>query len=107
MDKFNGKVDQMSYWLTTNDTIAAALEREMVEMVKRFPLHLTGFARKTYELLTDEQKRGDWNDLVATFKTKLTIRDSVQEDMRAFMTRVQRPKEGVTEFACNLLKLVG
>ena len=104
IEKFDGNPENLADWLLTYDMDATALDWNEEDMRKRFSLHLTGFARKAYAQL-DEDERDTWEHLVDNFRKTLSLRDNVQTNTKNFCTRVQRPDERVAEFAFTLKTL--
>ena len=105
IEKYDGKPEDLSDWLSAYHMNAHALEWTEAQMAKRFPLHIKGFAIKAYAQLADGEK-DTWEHLVRSFRNKLSLKDAVQTNTNDFFNRVQKPEERVVEYAISLKTMV-
>ena len=104
IEKFSGDPEEFADWVATYRMDAAACDWDEIDMIKRFPLHLTGFARTAYQQLSDDETI-TWTDLIENFRKKLSLSDNAQSSTQKFCARVQKPGERVIEFAFALRTL--
>ena len=104
IDKFEGDVSELADWLVTYETDARACDWHEEDILRKFPLHLKGFARTAYQQLRPEEC-DTWPHLIENFRRKLSLTDDIQSDTQRFCSRIQKPGEKVIEFAFTLRTL--